>query len=474
MRSELYHKLRLEDKKSEILRHPRSEQRLLKYKILRVIRDTVKLAVPVVLSRVGMVAMSMCDTIYVGHYSTTELGFQSIANTVHVLLLSIAMALMQGTIILTANSFGQGKYRDCGQVLRRSIPYALKISVVLMILSLPAEFVMKLIGQEPELAHGSARVLQVYAIGIPFAMFAFALTSYLEGTKRPVPGMVLTILANLINIGTDYIFVFGHGAFPAMGAVGSAISTTLIRVILAIGLFIIVFCIDDTDEFGVWVKPKKDKEASKELRKLGYGASLAVGVEEGSYAFLNIMAGWLGTIPLAAFTIMSSVSTNIYVLAGGIGTASSVLTGISMGKKSKLYLKISGWSGLGFNLIVMILSAIVLLICPKLITSIYTSDPELIEACVVLIKWCSLIAIVDGTQQVCVNILRGMLDIVIPTVIQAVSFILIMMPLVWLIVFKFDNGILGMVWSMIYASTFSSIALVYRFARMCKKVNFED
>ncbi|MBR1944964.1 MAG: MATE family efflux transporter, partial [Alphaproteobacteria bacterium] len=61
---------------------------------------------------------------------------------------------------------------------------------------------------------------------------------------------------NIINIFASYLFVYGHGGFPAMGAIGSAISTTLIRVILAVGMFIIVFCIDENDLYGVWVKPE--------------------------------------------------------------------------------------------------------------------------------------------------------------------------------------------------------------------------
>lgn len=474
MRSEIYHKSRLDDKRDSLLsQREERENRVFKLRILRTFHETWKLAIPVVISRLGAVGLGLVDTIVVGRFGTQELAYQSIANTLHTLLLSVAMGLLQGTIVWTANAFGQGKYRECGMVLRRSIPYAVLIGVLLMIMCLPSEFVMGLLGQPPEVAHGSARVLSVYALGIPFALLFFVMTSFLEGTKRPVPGMVMILLANIINIFANYAFVCGHYGFPPMGAVGSAISTTLIRVILAVGMFIIVFCIDENDLYGVWVKPPKNKEEDRRIRDVGYGAAATVGVEEGSYAVVNIMAGWLGAMALGAYTIMLNVSSNVFVLASGVGTASSVLMGIAKGKKSVLEMKIVGYTGLLFNLAIMIVCSAFCLICPHLITAVYTTDPELIDMTVPLVVICSLMCVFDGTQQVMVNVLRGAVDILVPTVCQGAAFIFIMMPLIWLFTFKWGHGVLGMTYAMIVACAFACVFLIGRFVLICRHYDAE-
>ena len=281
MRSELYQKLSPDNKENVPAdRREEREERVFKLKVLRCFRETWKLAVPVVIARLGAIGMTLVDTVFVGRYGTQDLAYQSIAGTLHTLLLSVAMGLLQGTIVLTANAFGQGKYRECGMVLRRSVPYALFIGIFLMIVCLPSEFVMNLLGQPPDVAQGSAKVLSVYALGIPFTLLFFVMSSFLEGTKRPLPGMVMILLANIINIFANYAFVYGHYGFPAMGAVGSAVATTLIRVILAVGMFIIVFCIDENDLYGVWVKPEKNREENRRIRSVGYGAAVTIGVEE--------------------------------------------------------------------------------------------------------------------------------------------------------------------------------------------------
>ncbi|MBO4643959.1 MAG: MATE family efflux transporter [Alphaproteobacteria bacterium] len=470
MRSEPFNKAKLDETRDSLLsQREERENRVFKLRILRCCKETWKLAVPVVIARLGTVGMALVDTIVVGRYSTQDLAFQSIASTLHTLFLSIAMGLLQGTIVLTANAFGRGKYRECGQVLRRSIPYGLLIGFLFMVVCLPSRFVMDLLGQPPEVAEGSAKVLSVYALGMPFALMFFVMSSFLEGTKRPIPGMVMILLANIINIFANYVFVYGHAGFPAMGAIGSAISTTLIRVILAVGMFIIVFCIDESDLYGVWVKPSENKEEDRKIRDVGYGAAVTVGVEEGSYSVVNIMAGWLGAMALGAYTIMLNVSTNVFVLASGVGTASSVLMGIAKGKKSVMEMQIVGYTGLIFNLLIMIACSVFFLICPHLIASVYTKDPELIAMTTPLVMVCSLMCIFDGTQQVMVNVLRGAVDILVPTICQGAAFVFIMLPLIWLFAFKWNHGVLGMTYAMIIACACAAVFLIVRFILICRQ-----
>ena len=470
MRSELYQKLSPDNKENfPADRREEREERVFKLKVLHCFRETWKLAVPVVIARLGAIGMTLVDTVFVGRYGTQDLAYQSIAGTLHTLLLSVAMGLLQGTIVLTANAFGQGKYRECGTVLRRSVPYALFIGIFLMIICLPSEFVMNLLGQPPDVAQGSAKVLSVYALGIPFTLLFFVMSSFLEGTKRPLPGMVMILLANVINIFANYAFVYGHYGFPAMGAVGSAVATTLIRVILAVSMFIFVFCIEENDLYGVWVKPEKNREENRRIRSVGYGAAVTIGVEEGSYSAVNIMAGWLGALALGAYTIMLNVSTNVFVLASGVGTASAVLMGIAKGKKSVLEMKIVGYTALFFNLAIMLFCSALFLLCPNFIASVYTKDPELADMTVPLVMICSLLCIFDGTQQVMVNVLRGAVDILIPTICQGAAIIFIMLPINWLFSFKWDYGVMGMAYAMIIACACAAVFLIARFVLICRR-----
>ena len=73
----------------------------------------------------------------------------------------------------------------------------------------------------------------------------------------------------------------------------------------------------------------------------------------------------------------------------------------------------------------------------------------------------------DGTQQVMVNVLRGAVDILVPTLCQGVAFVFIMLPLVWLFAFKWNYGVLGMTYAMIVACAFATLFLIARFVLIC-------
>jgi len=166
---------------------------------------------------------------------------------------------------------------------------------------------------------------------------------------------------------------------------------------------------------------------------------------------------------------MLNVSSNVFVLASGVGAASSVLMGIAKGKKSVLEMKIVGYTGLAFNLVLMLLCAALFWCCPRLVTSAYTTDPELIEMTVPLIAACAWLSLFDGTQQVMVNILRGAMDIMVPTVCQAAAFIVIMLPLIGIMAFQLKQGVLGMTWAMVIACAFSAVFLIGRFVAICRR-----
>ena len=68
---------------------------------------------------------------------------------------------------------------------------------------------------------------------------------FLEGLKRPLPGMVVMIVANLLNVPLNLILVWGAWGIPAMGAEGSAWATTTVRWMLALSLLAYVWNLGD-------------------------------------------------------------------------------------------------------------------------------------------------------------------------------------------------------------------------------------
>ena len=80
---------------------------------------------------------ALIDTIMVGEYSTDQLAYLNLgASTFIMLYLVVAVGLLIGTLVHTADAYGRGDQQECGRVLGRSIPYSLGIGVFLMLIPL--------------------------------------------------------------------------------------------------------------------------------------------------------------------------------------------------------------------------------------------------------------------------------------------------------------------------------------------------
>src|SRR5438045_5111637 len=113
----------------------------------------LKLSWPVVLSRLGIMAMGLSDAIVVGRYSATQLGFHALAWAPTSVVVTMAIGLLTGIQVMTARAIGEGRRNETGAVLRRGLAYSLWIGAVsAVILAIAGPLFLRGIGLEKSLA----------------------------------------------------------------------------------------------------------------------------------------------------------------------------------------------------------------------------------------------------------------------------------------------------------------------------------
>jgi len=75
--------------------------------------------------------------------------------------------------------------------------------------------------------------MAVLGFGYPGALLAITTGVYLEGINQPKMVAICVVIANVMNAALNWLFIGGHFGFAAMGARGSALSTTIMRCALA-------------------------------------------------------------------------------------------------------------------------------------------------------------------------------------------------------------------------------------------------
>ncbi len=430
-------------------------------------REIALQAGPVVLARASVMALALVDTVMVGRYSPEELASLGLALALTTPLLLVGIGLLMGTLVLTAATFGAGEDAACGRIWQRSLAYAVILGLIMAGVSLFAEPILLAFGQSATMTERARPVAQVLGLGMG-AQLVFITTQYfLEGVRRPVPGMVLMLLANVVNAGLDLVLVYGYSGLSPLGALGSAWATTLVRFFLAAAGVLYVATMADRRRFfpASFARSALDHGGSRARlqRHLGYASGVSIGLEGIAFNGLGFIAGTLGPLPLAAFTIGFNALGLIFMVAVGLGAATAVQVGAATGRDDAAGAARAGWTGLCLSLVVFVTLAVALDASAPVFAGLYATDETLRRLAIPILAFLAFVVVVDGTQGVMVNALRGRGDTWGATAIHAFSFLMVMLPTGWGLAVLAERGVMGLFQAMFIGSSVAVVALVGRF-----------
>lgn len=445
---------------------PHRPDNWLRERLSRHMSEVVRLSWPVIIARFGVMAMALVDTIMVGHYSTTELAYLSIGQMPFMPVFLILLGLLMGTVVMTSSAFGAENFKECGAVWRRSMPYAVYLGLFGMVISLFGEALLLAGGQTDDLARHGGRIMFILGLGLPAYMVTVTGSLFLEGIKRPKPAMVAMLIANGVNVFLNWVLVYGHLGFDAMGAEGSAISTAVIRWMLALSLVAYIWTMRDQATFGIRLAPAGGWRAWAEQRHVGYSSAFSIGGESLAFAGMGMLAGWLGETSLAAYSIAHNLVSMAFMVSLGVGSATVVRVGIARGRGDRADLQLAGWTGLALNTVFMGGLGLLFALAPGLLAAVYSNDASVLAVAAPLIAFSGILIVSDGGQSVMVNALRGSGGIWAPALIQNFAFMVVMLPLGWWLAIHGGGGALGLFQAMLVATLVSLLLLSARFLRV--------
>ena len=392
--------------------------------------ELLKLAAPVIVARAGLMVMSAVDILIVARYSSEELAYLGLGTLPASMLVTAGIGMLLGTMILTSHAVGAGRFEECGPIWRRSLPYALLLGILTALASLLGEPFFRLTGQEPDVAEGGARVLAVLGAGLPAAMLYTASAFFLEGLKRPVPGMVVMIVANLLNVPLNLILVWGAWGIPAMGAEGSAWATTTVRWMLALSLLAYVWNLDDRSLLrirlpaGQWWRGAVLSAATGLCGGCQSGVGKQRVLHTGPVRRHGRAAG-----PGRLYDIPQPDRVAVHDGGTGWHRPRECRVGVAYGRRDRHDVVMAGWTGLGVTSAILAVVACLFALFPEQIGGFFTSDPQLLSVTVPLVTFSAFILIADGGQVVMANALRGRADTWVPTALHFFSYYGVMISL---------------------------------------------
>jgi putative MATE family efflux protein len=187
-------------------------------------REILRLALPALGALAAEPLYVLVDTAIVGHLGTTQLASLAIAATVLGTAFTIFNFLTYGTTALVARLHGAGRGEEAARVGAQAQWLSLLVGAALLVgIAALARPLVTLMGGAGEVADGATTYLRIAALGAPAFMLASAGQGYLRGVGDLATPLVILVVAHLVNIVLELLFVYGFG----WGLAGSAWGTVI-------------------------------------------------------------------------------------------------------------------------------------------------------------------------------------------------------------------------------------------------------
>lgn len=430
-------------------------------------KRNLRVAGPVMLTQLGAAMAGIVDSIMVGHYGTTELAAVSFANGVFFTLVVFAFGALCGVTPLIGYAYVQGRHEDIRELFRAGSTFTVLLSVALMMVLGGLLFVLPHMGQDPELVRACIPYYILATVStLPF-LYAHLMKSILEGLGNTMVAMVIAISLNLLNIPLNWIFIFGHLGCPALGATGAGIATLIIRTMQAIVLLVVICRHREWKQYVSLARAKWSRVV--EVTKLGIPIGLQQTMEIIAFTMSITFVGWINKESVAAHQIANHLSDLFFMVSMGIGAATVIRVSHQYGEGKIHDMHMAARAALHMGLVWAAFAACICFFGNRLIPMAFTTDETVIAIASPLLILCGLFQFSDAMQCIGGAMLRGLTDVRVPMVIAFVTYILITMPLGYVLMFPCGMGVPGMWVAFIVGLTIAAIAMLTRWRIIAPK-----
>ncbi len=401
----------------------------------------LKLAVPIVIQNLITSSINMVDTVMIGKIGEVEIAAVGIANQYFFLFNLLIIGLTSGAGVFISQYWGKKDKENIRRILGFSLITSVIFSVLFTILALlMPEKIMVLFNKDPYVIQLGVDYLKIVSISYIFTAISLVFGVSSRCVEDTVAPMFVSILALFTNATLNYIFIFGHLGFPAMGVKGAAIATLIARIVEALVLVLYIYY-----KKGVLAaKWKQMVDINKNFVQKTMHTVIPVVINDMFWAVASIIYsisyGNLGTQAMAAVQITTTIQNVFMVLSFGLANGSAVMIGNKVGagnideaqEYTKRFVKLSVLVGLFIGGLLAI-SATTVLSFFNVSKEVYTSALRIlyITSLIMAIKVLGVVIIV--------GILRGGGDATHALKVEALTMWLVGVPLALLgsFVFKF-------------------------------------
>lgn len=388
-------------------------------------RRIARIAWPVFVGQVSVLAFSTVDTLLVARHSTVDLAALAVGAAAYITVFIGFMGVVLAIGPIVGQLYGARQFEQAGRHLHQTVWIALALSVLgSLLLVFPAPF-LALSKATPEVGERVRAYLLALAFALPASLLFTVYRGFNVAVSRPKAVMALQLLGLTVKVPGSMALVGGVPALglPALGVLGCGVATAIAMWFQAL----VAWRVMRSDRF---YEPyalrgrgldAPDRTALRAHLRLGVPMGLSVLIDVTGFSFMAIFIARLGTTAVAGQQIAANLAALLLMMPLAIGNATGTLVAQRIGARDHADARRLGWHGLGLGTGIATLMAGLLYLAREPAVSLYTRDALVAAAALPIFGWLFLFHVADAAQAITGAVLRAYRIAQVPLLINAIA-----------------------------------------------------
>ncbi len=398
---------------------------MLHFKLSRLREDIpslLKLAGPLLIGQLAVIAFGVLDTAMTARYSADDLAALAMASAIFISIYVGLTGVISALAPIAGQLFGAKRFSEIGEEVRQATWLALGLSVFGCLILLNADHLLA-ISQMNAAIEGKAKLyLNILAIGLPASMGMRVLMALHNAVSRPTVITVVQIIGLALKLPLNLLFIYGGLGIEGMGGPGCAVATVIINwswLLMTLGFVLFDRFYKPFKIFTRFSAPNWHRIWT--LLKLGAPIGFSYLIEVTSFTFMSLFIARLGTTALAGHQIVANMGTVIYMVPLSLSIATMTLVSQSIGANKPERAEEIGWSSVFFTTALCISIGITVWILRVQLLDLYDPPAEVKAFSIPLFLFIAFYQVFDALQITAAFILRAYRIAFWPMVIYAGS-----------------------------------------------------
>jgi MATE family multidrug resistance protein len=427
-------------------------------------KTSLKLAVPVMIGQLGHIMVSVADSVMVGQLGTLPLAAAALANSIFAIFMVFGIGVAFGITPLVANADGKGGVHLQRVLLHHGFWLNLIIGLLIFGVVWALVPVLPYLDQDEGVVPLAGPYMAIIASSVVPLMLYLTFKQFAEGLSHTKIAMIISIAFNLVNVGLNYLLIYGKMGFPEMGLNGAGWATLISRILMFAGIYAYViyhkrFRVYQLNIFAY----RFNSKVMRRILQVGLPTGLQYIFEVSAFSLAAVFAGMINANAIAAHYIAINIASVSYMAATGLGAAATVRVGNQSGRKDALNLRLAVKSLFTLTVLWMTFAGVIILIFRHQLAGFYSNDPEVLALAATMLLVVVLFQLSDGLQAVGLGALRGFTDVKIPTAITFIAYWAVTMPAAYILSQYTSLGVMGIWYALAGGLTISAVLLLSRF-----------